>query len=277
MKSTRLTVRVVVEPLPVVDVAGRFALADSHYSTRYHSVTHALHLHDYRALMRLGRRTLELSPGDATVTPAGVPSWYDLPQRGHHLCIHFKAPVAGGGQGLAIPLHAHLGRESHEAAEMIWRVARHHGARHTHPTYALSASAVLVELLLWLGRRTDPATTPRGELHSRRAVTQAARHIEENLHTPIPIPRLAQRVGLSQNYLARCFKKQYGQTLPGYALSRRVELAVKLLTTSDLPIKEIGSRVGVPDPQHFNKLIRRIVGQSPSQVRASGKPTGISG
>jgi len=34
-----------------------------------------------------------------------------------------------------------------------------------------------------------------------------------------------------------------------------------------LPIKEIAIRVGLPDPQHFNKIVRRQLGASPSELR----------
>ena len=40
-----------------------------------------------------------------------------------------------------------------------------------------------------------------------------------------------------------------------------------LLESTDLPVAAVGVRVGVPDPQYFNKLVRRFLGQSPSSIR----------
>jgi AraC-like DNA-binding protein len=35
----------------------------------------------------------------------------------------------------------------------------------------------------------------------------------------------------------------------------------------DLPMKRIAARVGMPDPQHFNKQFRLLTGLSPSAAR----------
>jgi AraC-like DNA-binding protein len=35
-----------------------------------------------------------------------------------------------------------------------------------------------------------------------------------------------------------------------------------------LPIWRIAERVGISDPQHFNKSVRRMLGASPSAIRA---------
>jgi transcriptional regulator GlxA family with amidase domain len=40
-----------------------------------------------------------------------------------------------------------------------------------------------------------------------------------------------------------------------------------LLVTTDLPVGAIAARVGVRDPQYFNKLVRRFLGDSPTAIR----------
>ena len=74
------------------------------------------------------------------------------------------------------------------------------------------------------------------------------------------MPALAARVGLSQNYLARRFREQFGTTLKRYQLERRIVLARQLLEATELSVKEVAANGGLHDPQRFNKLFRQWSG-----------------
>jgi AraC-like DNA-binding protein len=91
--------------------------------------------------------------------------------------------------------------------------------------------------------------------------------IDRYMTRDVRIREICRNAGLSQNYLARLFRKQYGCTMNRYLINRRLEFARHLLECTSLPIKEIGVRAGLPDPQHFNKLFRKITGKSPSAFR----------
>jgi AraC-like DNA-binding protein len=119
---------------------------------------------------------------------------------------------------------------------------------------------------LLLMENSENHKTP-GDSDASKAVSKAASIIDENLHLPINVPDIARRVGLSQNYLARLFKKRYGVALTRYQMLKRMELARYLLLSSDIKIKEIGARCGLPDPQHFNKYFKKSEGKSPSSFR----------
>ena len=43
--------------------------------------------------------------------------------------------------------------------------------------------------------------------------------------------------------------------------------AQHLLSQSTLPIKAIAEEVGIPDLQHFNKVVRRKLGGAPRRLR----------
>ena len=58
-------------------------------------------------------------------------------------------------------------------------------------------------------------------------------------------------------------------TCLNYLLNLRMDLAKILLTKTELPISEIGARVGFPDPNYFAKIFRRETGVTPSRFRAS--------
>jgi transcriptional regulator GlxA family with amidase domain len=103
---------------------------------------------------------------------------------------------------------------------------------------------------------------------SRAALDRLVEILDERFHEPLTVPDLAREVGLSRNYLARLFRDRMGLTVQRYIANRRMELARHLLSTSRLSIKEIGAKVGWPDPQHFNKQFHRLAGLSPSAARA---------
>ena len=122
--------------------------------------------------------------------------------------------------------------------------------------------------MLWLAARVQrPAVVSTRASQAERALARAEEYLDRRLAQPLSVPRLAEVVGLSQSHLARCFRARHGVTIPRYLLTRRVELAQQLLITTDLSIREIGRRVGWPDPQRFNKQFRRITGRSPSAFR----------
>lgn len=236
----------------------------------YSHETIALHLHDYAGEMWLGKRRLQLQPGDITFSPSSLVSRYDLPENGSHLCIHFDPPeMMPRKDCVHLPLRHRLGAQTVAARDRFWRIIDHlrHSANKADSPAGCAASAALQEFLLWLHLQNQRRTTPRRSSLVEDALSKLSQAIETSLAKPMLIGELAAHVGLSTDYVARLFARRYGMTLQHYLLLRRVELARHLLVSSDLFISEIGRRVGIPDPQYFNKQFRRIVGQSPLAYR----------
>lgn len=256
---------------PRLRVAGLFPLDQRGFAMRYLAPTHAFHLHGYAGRVRIGRRTFELRPGDVTLTPAGVPSWYDLPAAGTHLCVHFRPEPVGRGP-LTLPLHLRpaLGRQTIERQAQVVADLFARGKRH-----APAASSAMQALLACIAAEASEPLPAHNPSASDAALRRAAHRLETDLAEPLHVPTLAREVGLSQNYLARLFRQRYGVTLQRYRLRARVRHAELLLLTTDLTVKAIAAAVGLPDPQHFNKQFRRVTGVSPSAAR--GRRAGSAG
>jgi AraC-like DNA-binding protein len=219
--------------------------------------------------MWIGARRIALEPGDITLSPGGrIPSRYALRESGQHLCLHFERPGAKS-PATHLPLHLRLGPAVAEARERIWRVVDHHrlaGGRKDSPA-AVAASAALQELLLWLQMKSAQAAGPHRGSRVEHALRKLEEAIETSLTKPMLLGELAAGAGLSTDYVARAFARRYGMRLQHYLLLRRIELARHLLVSSDLPVSEVGRRVGLPDPQYFNKQFRRIANVSPLAYR----------
>jgi transcriptional regulator GlxA family with amidase domain len=213
--------------------------------------------------MRLAGEDVLLTPGDMTISPAGRPSGYDLATSGHHWCIHFGEQAAGAAATVAMPLHLRLGSASATARERMAHISRIHTLGRTDEVAAASAALALQDLLLWLAGRIRPQAL------EDMAVDQAAAILDERFDEPLTVPAIAREVGRSQNHLARRFRARFGTTIPHRLLQRRIDHARYLLESTDLPIWRVAERVGIPDPHHFNKTVRRLLGASPSAIRAA--------
>jgi transcriptional regulator GlxA family with amidase domain len=170
---------------------------------------------------------------------------------------------------LRLPFHFRLGPQTVAARERFWRTIDHarQAGGNADSTAGCAASASMQELLLWLNMQSRRGTTPGRSSLVEEALEKLGQAIETSLAKPMLIGDLAAGVGLSADYVARLFARRYGMTLQHYLLLRRVELARHLLLSSDLLISEIGRRVGMPDPQYFNKQFRRVAGESPLAYR----------
>lgn len=238
--------------LPTIGLAGRFALGDREFETAYRGGFHALHLHDYRGRLRLADGEVAIAPGDVTLSPAGRTSRYHLDSPGRHWCVHF---TPGAGEiGFALPL---LIRDAASARERFAEVAALH-ARGDGRGRALAA-VVLQHLLIWLADCDRPTSD---------ATARAMAAIDERFAEPIDVAAIAAAARVGPAHLARVFRRRFGVTVPHRLLQRRVEHARYLLEATDLPIWRVAERVGIPDAQHFNKSVRRLLGASPTAIRA---------
>lgn len=253
--------------IPSLTVAGRFRLDDRNFETRYRGTTHALHIHGYSGRIQLAGVECALAPGDVTLSHATASSAYALDQGGWHWCVHFH-PAETQRDTLFITTHQTCLPNITWLRERMAHIAALHARSDESPIAAVSAGLALQELLLGLAA---PDTAP-----VRSAATaRAAAIIDTRFSEPLTVTAIAAEVGRSQSHLARVFRAAYGMTIPHRLISRRADHARYLLESTDLPIWRIAERVGIPDPHHFNKTIRRLHGRSPSAIRAGSAAPSI--
>lgn len=100
-------------------------------------------------------------------------------------------------------------------------------------------------------------------------ITYIDKHFTEDLNRKT----LAEIVYLSEDHLARVFKKETGQTLVSYITEKRLGLAKSLLLHSDEPIYQIASAVGYDNYSYFTKIFKKEVGITPVEYRNSAQGT----
>ncbi|WP_256592999.1 helix-turn-helix transcriptional regulator, partial [Pseudomonas sp. 2822-15] len=70
-------------------------------------------------------------------------------------------------------------------------------------------------------------------------------------------------VHLNASYFSVLFKEQTGLTFSEYLTRRRMQVAKKLLFSTDLPIGVIAEKVGYQTAKYFIKLFKELEGHTP--------------
>lgn len=102
------------------------------------------------------------------------------------------------------------------------------------------------------------------DMHTAR---QTADYILQHLDKPLDIPSLTAISGRSKYSLERIFKKTFNQTVHQFILTKRLEAAYRLLTTTDLPIKQLAAMTGFRSITTFTMQFRKKYDVTPGALR----------
>lgn len=100
-----------------------------------------------------------------------------------------------------------------------------------------------------------------------RYVAEAVRFIREAYDRDLRVAEIAAAVSVHPSYLQRLFRASQGMPIVRYLARVRVEQAKMLLLSTDLPIADVSTYVGVNSRQHFSALFRQETGMSPGAFR----------
>jgi LacI family transcriptional regulator len=109
------------------------------------------------------------------------------------------------------------------------------------------------------------SSLPKGRA---RVAQQAANLLHEHLADgELDMETIAQNIGVSRRVLEIAVKEQLG-TSPYQLISKaRLHRAQQLLKTTKLPIMEVGTRCGYPEPHHFSAWFKKQAGVAPKNYR----------
>lgn len=99
-------------------------------------------------------------------------------------------------------------------------------------------------------------------------ITRAKAFILEHFSEDLSLGQVAAAVHTSSFYFCKLFKKATGINFTEFVSRTRTEKAKNLLLNPNLRISEIAYEVGFQSLTHFNRIFKKIVGQSPTEYRA---------
>jgi AraC family transcriptional regulator len=100
-------------------------------------------------------------------------------------------------------------------------------------------------------------------------VRQLKQHVDANLSATLRIKDVARVLGMSESHFSRSFGHHFGFPFGAYVRCRRIEMAKRLMRTTEAPLCEIALSCGMTDQSHFTRVFRKITGQPPNAWRQS--------
>ena len=213
----------------------------------------------------------ELSPGDLTLVPPGIPGYWRVSGRFHHMHIYLGRDLFSGIAEKAldsddnkIELREQLqgsDRLIHSIGMALLDDLKTGGI-----ASRLYRESLIHTLIVHLIH--DHCVFPQNPIRvpgrlSRQELGRIVEYIQDSLSQDLSLAELASIVNLSPYHLVRLFKHTTGQTLHQYVIIQRVQAAQRLILEGKLPIAEIALRVGFADQSHLTRHFKELLGVSP--------------
>ncbi|MFI6457647.1 GlxA family transcriptional regulator [Streptosporangium amethystogenes] len=161
--------------------------------------------------------------------------------------------LTSAGVAAGIDLCLHIVRRDH-GTEVANRVAR----RCVVPPWRDGGQAQFIERPLPAPTATTTAATRAWAL--------------DRLHKPLPLSELAAHARMSRRTFTRRFRDEMGLSPGQWLILQRVELARRLLESSDLSVDGIALRAGFGTAASLRQHLQVVVGVSPLAYRRTFRP-----
>lgn len=121
-------------------------------------------------------------------------------------------------------------------------------------------------LLLEEMQTLEEENGPVASVNQERLLTMLS-YIQENFSEKISLEDIASSALISRRECLRCFQLCIHQSPFEYLLGYRVEMAKKMLKTTNDSILEIAMRTGFQDGAYFSKMFKKNCGKTPGAYR----------
>ena len=121
----------------------------------------------------------------------------------------------------------------------------------------------------------------------QQKVNQVIDYISANLHLPLQLDVIADKINVSQRQLLRIMRSALNESLYAYVARQRIERAVLYMQAEDMSLTKLAEMVGYDNPQSFSKAFKKQFGISPKAyidelqsrlegyIQSSGNRSGI--
>ncbi len=100
-------------------------------------------------------------------------------------------------------------------------------------------------------------------------VKRALVYLHQNYSLPISRKKIAESVGVTENYLSQIFRQETSLSPWDYLNRYRIHRAKEILLQCDDPVANVAFKVGFTDPAYFSRVFHKLTGCSPLEFRQS--------
>ncbi|MBQ8287833.1 MAG: helix-turn-helix transcriptional regulator [Clostridia bacterium] len=143
-------------------------------------------------------------------------------------------------------------------AETLFNNLSFFGSKERGEGHLLDASFALLLEVLYDSRNREPE---RVQMHGILG------YISEHISSPLTIEEISEQFHYSSDYISKIFRQQFGVTIKQYIIEKKLSVAKRLLTTSDISVKQVGQAVGFSDPVLFEKFFKYHTKMTPKKYR----------
>lgn len=121
----------------------------------------------------------------------------------------------------------------------------------------------MLQAILVLFSRAYADEHPVSSRHS--AITECLSYVDAHFHEPLRLEELLHRYHFSPSGFYRAFREATGKNFQQYLTQKRLEQAVFLLRSTNLPLQTVAVQCGYEDYSVFFRAFRKHWGLTPSQ------------
>ena len=170
------------------------------------------------------------------------------------------------------PTHAQFERTAKLIAEWGVEVDREEMRKAYFDTKVLSARqyGAMVNLIAIFAQHISMVSNQivvRQENGEPPMITRAKQYIAGRQGEDLTLGEVAKAVNTSTFYFCKMFKKATGLHFTEYVSRVRIEKAKNLLLNPNLRVSEVAFEVGFQSLTHFNRVFKKMIGQSPTAYR----------
>ena len=139
----------------------------------------------------------------------------------------------------------------------------------SHKDTEFQTRSVLGEAWLLLLRELEHAHLQAAPAKNQDRLLTMLSFIQEHFAEKLTLEEIADSAAVSTRECLRCFRSAIDRSPIEYLTDYRLQMARKLLETTDLPVTEIALRTGFGSSSYFTKMFRRTSGITPVAHRRS--------
>ncbi|MDG0791823.1 AraC family transcriptional regulator [Cohnella ginsengisoli] len=119
-------------------------------------------------------------------------------------------------------------------------------------------------------RNAAKVTTLDNHAYTPEEIVQSVQQfLKDNFDRDLNLEDISRQFNFNPSYLTKIFIKYMGEPPSKYVITLRIQEAKRLLAGEpDWTVKQIGERVGYPDPYYFSRIFKQVTGLTPSEYRS---------